>query len=73
MAGRDVQSLGLGYGVEGPRPGARCLTVKTWEDTGMAPTKAIRVVVDHHPIMRDALQDEGDFEVVGLARAGLRR
>ena len=39
----------------------------------MSLTKQIRVMLaDDHPIMReglrDALQDEGDFEVVGLAR-----
>ena len=41
----------------------------------MPATKQIRVmVVDDHPIMRnglrDALEDEGDFEVVGLAADG---
>ena len=41
----------------------------------MPATKPIRgMVVDDHPIMRnglrDALQDEGDFEVVGLAADG---
>ena len=42
----------------------------------MSLTKQIRVMLaDDHPIMRDALrddlQDEGDFEVVGLARDGV--
>ena len=42
----------------------------------MTTPKQIRVMLaDDHPIMRDdlrdALQDEGDFEVVGLARDGV--
>ena len=45
----------------------------------MSLTKRIRVMLaDDHPIMRDglrdALQDEGDFEVVGVGRqTGSRR